>query len=103
MVLDTIYKGNLNTPQSDQENTLHEDEIPVEEYRALLSEIGSAIELGGYNPISQILGFLLSEDPTHIANFGNARALIGKLDRDTLLEDMVRYYLAKTKNEDTKA
>lgn len=95
MVLDTIYKGNLNSSPEDTANVASTEEVGVESYRSLLSQISSAIELGGYNSVSQILGFLLSEDPTHIANFGNARNLVGKLDRDLLLEDMVKYYLGK--------
>ena len=95
MVLDTIYKGNLNSSPEDNTNAASTEEVGVESYRSLLSQISSAIELGGYNSVSQILGFLLSEDPTHIANFGNARNLVGKLDRDLLLEDMVKYYLGK--------
>ena len=95
MVLDTIYKGNLNSSPEDTTNAASTEEVGVESYRSLLSQISSAIELGGYNSVSQILGFLLSEDPTHIANFGNARNLVGKLDRDLLLEDMVKYYLGK--------
>lgn len=96
MVLETI-KGKLNTLPEDEKNT-DEQIIPTSEYREVLMEVERSIELGGFSSISQIVGFLLSEDPTHIANFGNARNLIGKLDRDILLEDMVRYYLGKSEN-----
>ena len=47
----------------------------------------------GYNPINQIVGYLLSEDPTYITNHNNARSLICKLDRDELLQELVRHYL----------
>ena len=47
----------------------------------------------GYNPINQLVGYILSEDPTYITNFNNARTLIRKLDRDELLQELVRYYL----------
>ena len=47
----------------------------------------------GYNPINQIVGYLLSEDPTYITNFNNARSLICKIDRDDLLQELVRHYL----------
>ncbi len=97
MVLETI-KGKLNTEPEEKINTA-DAIIPAEEYRQVLLEVSHSIELGGYNPISQIVGFLLSEDPTHVANYGNARNLIGKVDRDTLLEDMVKYYLHKDENE----
>ena len=47
----------------------------------------------GYNPISQIVGYILSEDPTYITTHNNARSLIRKLDRDELLQALVRCYL----------
>ena len=47
----------------------------------------------GYNPINQIVGYLLSEDPTYITNYNNARSLICKLDRDELLQELVKHYL----------
>lgn len=97
MVLETI-KGGLNKAPEESNNN-QDAVIAVEEYREVLCEIGNAIELGGYNAVSQIVGFLLSEDPTHVANYGNARNLIGKIDRDALLEDMVKYYLKKDENE----
>ena len=100
MVLETI-KGRLNTSVEPAQNS-EECIIPLSEYRDVLLEVGNSIELGGYNPISQIVGFLLSEDPTHVANYGNARNLIGKIDRDALLEDMVKYYLTKTQDDENK-
>ena len=45
------------------------------------------------NPINPIVGYILSEDPTYITNFNNARTLIRQLDRDELLQELVRYYL----------
>ena len=47
----------------------------------------------GYNPIGQIVGYLLSEDPTYITNYGNARSLIRRIDRDELMGELVRCYL----------
>ena len=44
----------------------------------------------GYNPIGQIVGYLLSEDPTYITNYGNARSLIRRIDRDELMGELVR-------------
>ena len=46
-----------------------------------------------YHPINQIVGYILSEDPTYITNYNNARALIRKLDRDELLQELVKQYL----------
>ena len=52
-----------------------------------------ALEEKGYNPINQIVGYILSEDPTYITNHNNARTLIRKVDRDELLQILLRRYL----------
>ena len=58
-----------------------------------IREVYAALEEKGYNPINQIVGYILSEDPTYITNHNNARALIRKVDRDELLQTLVKYYL----------
>ena len=58
-----------------------------------LQIVYNALKEKGYNPASQIVGYLLSEDPTYITTHNNARNLIRKIDRDTLLQSLVRYYL----------
>ena len=63
------------------------------ETREILTEVYNSLQQKGYNPINQIVGYILSEDPTYITNFNNARTLIRKLDRDELLQELVRYYL----------
>ena len=63
------------------------------EMKKALEEVYSALIEKGYNPINQIVGYLLSEDPTYITSYRNARALIRKIDRDELLNTMVRKYL----------
>lgn len=63
------------------------------ETREVLTEVYASLQKKGYNPINQIVGYILSEDPTYITNFNNARTLIRKLDRDELLQELVRYYL----------
>ena len=63
------------------------------ETREILTEVYASLQKKGYNPINQIVGYILSEDPTYITNFNNARTLIWKLDRDELLQELVRYYL----------
>ena len=63
------------------------------EMKAILNAVYSALSEKGYNPINQIVGYLLSEDPTYITNYNNARSLICKLDRDELLQELVRHYL----------
>lgn len=61
--------------------------------RETLREIYEILTEKGYNPIGQIVGYLLSEDPTYITNCGNARALIRQIDRDELMEELVKNYL----------
>ena len=61
--------------------------------REILKEVYEAMSEKGYNPIGQIVGYLLSEDPTYITNYKNARALICKLDRDELMGELVKNYL----------
>ena len=65
-----------------------------EEIKAILTSVYNALQEKGYNPINQIVGYILSEDPTYITNYNNARSLIRKLDRDELLQELVKKYLA---------
>ena len=62
--------------------------------RRILRTVFDALQEKGYNPVNQIVGYLLSEDPTYITNYNNARSMICKLDRDELLQELVRCYLA---------
>ena len=64
------------------------------EMKSILSTVYDALKEKGYNPINQIVGYILSEDPTYITNYNGARTLIRKLDRDELLQELVRQYLA---------
>jgi uncharacterized protein (UPF0297 family) len=79
-----------NVPETDAP-ILHED--TQEDPRALIHEICKTITEGGYNPVSQLVGYIESDDPTHISNYKNARTLINRIDRDELIEDMVRVYI----------
>ncbi len=63
------------------------------ETRDILIQVYQALKEKGYNPINQIVGYILSEDPTYITNYKNARGLIRKIDRDELLNTLVREYL----------
>ena len=63
------------------------------EIKEILSSVYNSLLLKGYNPINQIVGYILSEDPTYITNYNNARTLIRKIDRDELLQTLVKYYL----------
>ena len=70
------------------------DENEVEMKKNLLT-VYEALNEKGYNSISQIVGYILSEDPTYITTYNNARSLIGRLDRDELLQELVKDYLNK--------
>ena len=63
--------------------------------REILSVVYDSLRQKGYNPVNQIVGYILSEDPTYVTNYNNARALICRLDRDELLQELVSYYLNK--------
>lgn len=65
------------------------------EMKRTLTTVYHALREKGYNPINQIVGYILSEDPTYITNYNNARSLICKLDRDELLQELVRHYLSE--------
>ena len=64
-----------------------------ENMHRILRSVFDDLSEKGYNPINQIVGYLLTEDPTYITNYNNARAMICKLDRDELLQELVQCYL----------
>ena len=63
------------------------------EVRRIMLEVYNALKEKGYNPINQLVGYILSEDPTYITTHNHARNLIRRIDRDTLLQMLVKYYL----------
>ena len=66
-----------------------------ENMRRILRNVYEALTEKGYNPVNQIVGYLLTEDPTYITNYGSARSMICKIDRDELMQVLVREYLFK--------
>ena len=64
-----------------------------EDIRNIMTQVYAALQEKGYNPISQIVGYILSEDPTYITTHNNARSLIRRIDRDELLQVLVKSYL----------
>jgi len=64
-----------------------------ENMRRILRSVYDALTEKGYNPVNQIVGYLLTEDPTYITNYNNARSRICKIDRDELMQVLVREYL----------
>ena len=63
------------------------------EIHEILSTVYRALEEKGYNPINQLVGYILSEDPTYITTYKNARAIIRRIDRDDLLQALVRDFV----------
>ena len=66
---------------------------PEMDTKSVLREVYKALDEKGYNPIDQIVGYLLSEDPTYITTYNGARSLIRRIDRDELLQELVIEYL----------
>ncbi len=62
-------------------------------YKEVLTEVYKALEEKGYNPVNQIVGYILSGDPTYITSHNDARTIIRKVERDELLEKMVKTYI----------
>ena len=78
----TEHTIKFTVPSDDKENM-----------RLILRSVFNSLNEKGYNPINQIVGYLLTEDPTYITNYQNARSLICKLDRDELMQELVKQYL----------
>ena len=67
-----------------------ENDMPMKQ---VLKTVYEALMEKGYDPINQLVGYIISEDPTYITNHNNARSLIRKIDRDELMEELIRNYL----------
>ncbi|MBV1756542.1 MAG: IreB family regulatory phosphoprotein [Dethiosulfatibacter sp.] len=65
----------------------------VNEVKEIIKSVLSALNEKGYNPVSQLIGYILSGDPTYITSHNNARSIIMQVERDELLEEILRYYL----------
>lgn len=71
----------------------------VNEVKEIIKSVLNALNEKGYNPVSQIIGYILSGDPTYITSHNNARSIIMKVERDELLEEILNDYLENLKNE----
>ena len=79
------------TNQKTQRFSIHEEkEMSMKE---VLCTVYEALREKGYDPINQLVGYIISEDPTYITNHKNARGLIRKIDRDELMDELIRNYL----------
>jgi len=67
------------------------------EIREIIKSVYESLKVKGYNPINQIVGYILSEDPTYITNYNSARSMITRIDRDELLAELVKTYLDSCK------
>ena len=65
----------------------------AQEVRDIVSQVYEALKIKGYDPISQMVGYILSGDPTYITSYGGARGIITKVERDELLEEFVKSYI----------
>lgn len=74
-----------------QKFSLHDDKN--QEMQAILAAVYQALREKGYDPINQLVGYILSEDPTYITNHKSARSLICRIDRDDLMRELVKNYL----------
>ena len=83
-----------DVPETDAPAVPREDDK-----KALLYRITESVRKGGFDPVSQLVGFIVSDDPTHISNCNNARTLSYRIDRVELLFDMVRAYLDSLRAE----
>ncbi|MDR1619881.1 MAG: IreB family regulatory phosphoprotein [Clostridiales bacterium] len=81
----------------DEQNTTDtmQFEIPKDRRTAneIIMTVFSAMREKGYDPVNQIVGYLLSGDPTYITSYNNARYLVRRIDRDELIEELVRFYV----------
>lgn len=65
----------------------------TKEVREIICAVFNALKVKGYNPVSQMVGYILSGDPTYITNYNNARSIIGRVERDEILEELVKNYI----------
>ncbi|WP_090438439.1 IreB family regulatory phosphoprotein [Natronincola peptidivorans] len=75
------------------------DKDKEKQAKAVIIEVYKALEEKGYNPINQFIGYILSGDPTYITNHNNARSIIRKIERDELLEELLKAYLKNNRSE----
>ncbi len=70
------------------------ESMNAQRVRNTLKEVYEALKVKGYNPINQIVAYIMSGDPTYITSYNNARVLISKLERDEIMEELVKSYIS---------
>jgi len=91
-----LLKFNLGSSKmGNNENTMQFDfsRNKKDLTKSIITEVYNALSEKGYNPVNQLVGYLLSGDPTYITNHNGARALVRKLERDEILEEVIKAYL----------
>ena len=71
------------------------DEIQTEYVAQVIKEVSAILESRGYNPVNQIVGYVMSGDPTYITSYNNARSLMMRVERDEIVEEVLKFYLDK--------
>lgn len=87
--------GDVLDKQIEETMKFQAKEISPSEVSVILREVFVALRDSGYNPLDQLVGYLISGDPAYITNHQNARVLIRKLERDQILEELVQAYLER--------
>jgi len=88
-----LKQGDRMENKSSETQTFFNPVKNAHEARELIMLVYAALKEKGYNPVNQIVGYILSGDPTYITSYNNARNMIAKLDRDELLEEIVTFYV----------
>ena len=85
----------MNSNNDNMEYTMQFDVAKNREVltKTILTEVFKSLKEKGYNPVNQLVGYLMSGDPTYITNYNGARALVRKLERDEILEEVIKSYL----------
>lgn len=65
----------------------------IPDAKSIIMSVYAALKAKGYDPITQIVGYIISGDPTYITSYNNARSIIKRLERDEILEELVRFYV----------
>ncbi|MCI5550810.1 MAG: IreB family regulatory phosphoprotein [Christensenellales bacterium] len=65
----------------------------IPDAKSIIMSVYAALKAKGYDPITQIVGYIISGDPTYITSYNNARSMIKRLERDEILEELVRFYV----------
>lgn len=89
----TVGKGRITMDFNNDTMKINFEVDKEREVHEIIETVYDALKIKGYDPISQIVGYILSDDPTYITSYNGARSLIVKVERDELLEELVKNYI----------